>query len=95
MKTNHDQHACQCQFSNGDLVLICNFGQGSFWLPGVVSEVRGPVSYVMTLEDGRAMQCHVDLVRPHWTTRPKIAVLAAAPGEETDSLRLFGLVVTL
>ena len=48
MRTNHDQHACQCQFSIGDLVLVRNFSQGSFWLPGVVSEVCGPVSYVVT-----------------------------------------------
>ena len=46
MKTNHDQHACQRQFSIGDLLLDRNFGQGSFWLSGVVSKVCGQVSYV-------------------------------------------------
>ena len=67
MKTNHDQHARQRGFSIGDLAYVCNYGQDPLWMPGVISEVRFPVSYVVTLEDGRVMRRHVDLLRSCWT----------------------------
>ena len=44
-------------------VYVKNFGRGSPWLPGVVQEARGPVSYTVELEDGRVVRRHVDYVR--------------------------------
>ena len=79
MKTNHDQHAQQRCFSIGDLVLVRNYGHGPVWLPGVVSEVRGPVSYVVTFEDGRVMHRHVDLLRPRWTDKPEAEKPTSTP----------------
>ena len=40
-----------------------NFGQGEVWLPGIISEVTGPVSYVIKLTDGRTVRRHQDHVR--------------------------------
>ena len=79
MKTNHDQHARQHCFSTGDQVFVCNYGQGFLWMPGVISEVRGPVSYVVTLEDGRVMRRHVDLLKSRWTHPRKEVVPDTAP----------------
>ena len=79
MKTNHDQHARQHCFSIGDQVFVCNYGQGPLWIPEVISEVKGPVSYVVTLEDGRVMRHHVDLLRSRWTHPPEQFVPNTAP----------------
>ena len=40
-----------------------NFGNGPTWLPGIVKEVRGPLSYIVTLYDGREVHKHVDQIR--------------------------------
>ena len=33
------------------------------WLPGIIQEVRGPVSYAVTLSDERVVRKHVDQIR--------------------------------
>jgi len=33
------------------------------WLPGSVSKVTGPLSYIMELLDGKTVCCHVDHVK--------------------------------
>jgi len=30
------------------------------WLPGIISDISGPLTYVVTLEDGRVIRRHVD-----------------------------------
>ena len=60
-KEGHDQHACERQFSVSDSVYVRNFGQGEVWFPGVISEVTGPVSYMIELMDGSGRT-----VRQHW-----------------------------
>lgn len=46
-------------------VYVRNFGQGELWVPGVISEVTGPVSYTIELTDGsgRTVRRHQDHVR--------------------------------
>ena len=62
-KQGHDTHARPREFAVGTKVYAKNFGRGSLWLPGVVQEARGPVSYTVELEDGRVVRRHVDHVR--------------------------------
>ena len=40
-----------------------NFGTGSKWLPSVVLEVTGPVSFLVKLQDGRLVRRHKDHLR--------------------------------
>ena len=37
-----------------------NFGQGPPWLPGVIQESKGLVSYTVELEDGHVFRRHMD-----------------------------------
>ena len=70
-KEGHDQHARERQFSVSDCVYVRNFGQGEVWLPGVISEVTGPVSYTIELTDGRTVRRHQDHVRMRHDTLPE------------------------
>ena len=62
-KHGHDQQAKERDFKPGDPVYVHNFAQGATWLPGAFVEVCGPVSYTVSLEDGRVVRCHVDHLR--------------------------------
>lgn len=48
----------------GDLVNIKNFSVGSKWLPGIIMQITGPLSYMIKLTDGRTLKRHVDHVLP-------------------------------
>jgi transposase InsO family protein len=62
-KLHHDHHAkSQC----GDLVHVRNFSQGPMWIPGVVIQVRGPVSYTVELANGEQKRRHVDHLCQEW-----------------------------
>ena len=43
-----------------------NFGTstGQKWLPAVIIEVTGPVSFMVRLQDNRLVRCHLDHLRP-------------------------------
>lgn len=62
-KKSHDIHAKPREFHVGDLVFVKDFPSGKTWLSGSVSEVRGPLSYYVTLLDGRVVCRHVDHIR--------------------------------
>ena len=62
-KAGHDQHARSRIFDIQDKVFVRNFGGGEKWLPGVVSDCKGPLSFIITLEDGRTKKCHIDHMR--------------------------------
>ena len=62
-KKSHDIHAKPREFHVGDLVFVKDFPSGKKWLSGSVSEVRGPLSYYVTLLDGRVVRRHVDHIR--------------------------------
>ena len=63
-KAEHDASAQQTTFSQGEVVYAHNFGAGSSrWLPGVIQEISGPVSYLVNLTDGRLVRRHQDYIR--------------------------------
>ena len=64
-KVNHDQGSRLRTFRVGDPVLARNFGKDpAKWFRGHVSQCRGPLSYEITLEDGRQIRRHVDYLQP-------------------------------
>jgi hypothetical protein len=63
-KRYHDRNVKARQFEMHDKVLVSNYsGRGDKWLPGVVIEITGPVSYKVKLDDERIVKRHVDQIR--------------------------------
>jgi len=54
-----------CQFVEGDLVYAENFSDNSElkWLPGRISKVTGPLSYIIELLNGKTVRRHVDHIK--------------------------------
>ena len=62
-KLAHDSSARKRNFERGDTVFARNFGTGSKWLPSVIHEVTGPVSFVVKLPSGQLVRRHQDHLR--------------------------------
>ena len=43
-----------------DTVFVKDFPSGKQWLTGTVSDVKGPLTYLVTLSDGRIVRRHID-----------------------------------
>ena len=59
-KMKHDQHSKFREFQIGQSVLARNYRPGPLWLPGIIEERTGPLSYVVTLGSGLCWKRHVD-----------------------------------
>ncbi len=59
----HDQRAKDRIFQVGDSVYVRDLPSGKNWLKGTISTQRGPISFVIELEDGRLVRRHIDHVR--------------------------------
>ena len=59
-KTYHDQHSRSREFVVGQRVLARNFRAGQRWLPGIITERRGPLSYLVQLQQGILCKRHID-----------------------------------
>lgn len=46
-----------------DPVFARNYGRGPPWVPAVIGRATGPISYEVTLPDGRVLRRHVDQLR--------------------------------
>ena len=57
---NHDKKARNQNLQVGDAVSVSNFPSGNGWLPGVIEERSGPLSFQIKLQDGRIVQQHID-----------------------------------
>ena len=56
---NHDTHSKDRKFQINDTVFVENFGHGSKWLAGIIDDIRGPLTYMVRLPDGRMLKRHV------------------------------------
>ena len=77
-KNHHDQHAKERKFSVEDLVFVCEFPSKKKWLSGKVTMVKGPVTYLVELTDGRIVRRHVDHIRIRTSTTSKADVTEEA-----------------
>ena len=59
-KRQRDIRSTDRIFNVGDYVFVKNFQSGDKWLPGVISQKTGPVSFVVQLSNGRERCCHQD-----------------------------------
>ena len=58
-------------FQIGDPVFVRNFTNDPTWLSGEIKEIRGPLSYTVSLFDGRLVKKHVDQIRYRTVTVPE------------------------
>lgn len=59
-KAYHDKYAKECNFVAGDPVYTKNYGCGPKWVPGLIQEITGPVSYTVLLGNGKDVRRHVN-----------------------------------
>ena len=62
-KSLHDQHAWWRCMSIGDSVMVRYFSAGPNWVPGVVAQRLGPLTYLIDIFDGRLWKRHVDHIK--------------------------------
>ena len=63
-KKSHDKTAGSRDFQKGERVYARNFSQtGPKWITGTISEITGPVSFKVKLENGVTVKRHQDQVR--------------------------------
>ena len=62
-KANHDKKSRDREFGIGDHVFVRNHKQGERWLSGIVTGKSGPLSFRVTVQDGRTVRCHQDQIR--------------------------------
>ena len=51
-------------------MFVENFGHGSKWLEGTIEEIKGPLTYMVKLSDGKLVKRHVDHIRNRTSTEP-------------------------
>ena len=51
------------EFFKGERVYVRNFGTGNTWMPGEITELSGPVSFVVKGGDGKLIRRHQDHLR--------------------------------
>ena len=66
-KENHDVHTRQRSFQVGEEVYVLNHRGMPKWIPGKVTAVRGPLTLIVTLDDGTESRYHVDHVKERIT----------------------------
>ena len=61
--THHDQHAKQQSFQIGQKVMVKNTRPGPDWIPAVIAQQLGPVSFLVDVESGLRWKRHIDHIR--------------------------------
>ena len=62
-KLNHDKFTKARVFGVDDKVFVKNHQGTPTWLEGIVTEITGPISYKVKLNDGSIIRRHVDHIR--------------------------------
>ena len=62
-KDHHNSRANRRHFTIGDTVFVHDFPTGNKWLPGTVTQKKGPLSFLIKLADGRVFHRHIDHIR--------------------------------
>ena len=86
-KADHDQSARSRQFQVGQSVMAKNLRPGPKWVPGVIVQSLGPLSFLIKMRDGQTWRRHVDhLKKLH--TNPETENGDENSNSDTDSWEL-------
>ncbi|CAI5670816.1 unnamed protein product [Oreochromis niloticus] len=77
----HDRHPKERMFVIGDTVYTRNYGGGPKWIPGLIQEMTGPVSYLVMLGNGTGVRRHVDQLFAHLELCLSARMPEGHPGE--------------
>ena len=69
-KDRHDLHARPRCFSVGQSVMARNFRAGAAWVPGVIVQQLGPLTYLIEVSEGRLWKRHIDQVKQYLIQGP-------------------------
>ena len=71
-KVQHDRHVKERNFNPGEAVCVENHSKltNDKWIPAVVINRSGPVSYIVETPDGQALRRHVDQVLTKAVPKP-------------------------
>ena len=83
-KRSHDKSAKPRSFKVQDKVYIRNFGDGESWIPGTITRLLGPFSFVIELADGRSVRRHIDHVLPRSLKRNAFWVWVQKQADTTN-----------
>ena len=86
-KMVHDRKAKLREFTVGQEVMARNFHDGDKWVPGMVIERKGPLSYTIQTESGMLWRRHIDQLRKLATST---ANSADSPEESTSPYDIGG-----
>ena len=86
-KMAHDRKAKLREFTVGQEVMTRNYRDGDKWVPGVVIERKGPLSYTIQTESGMLWRRHIDQLRELATSTANSAV---SPEESTSPYEIVG-----
>ena len=77
----HNTHSRDRSFDSRDQVYVRNYQPGSRWLPGVIQDKTGPVSYRVRMLDDRIRRCHLDQIRRRTVEEPLVLEEVSTQGE--------------
>ena len=83
-KANHDKKAKETQYLIGQNVMAKNFRNGPKWLPGVIVEQLGILTFLVQLDNGMFWKRHVDQLR-HLDDTPREVTVPLSSPEVTSS----------
>ena len=80
-KAQHDSHVKEREFTIGQSVLAKNFRSGTKWLPGTITEILGPVTYLVRTKNNFTWKFHVDQLR----SRSSLSDESSLEGPDSDT----------
>ena len=83
-KQRHDEHTKERSFSPGQTVWARDFRGSTKWVPGVVVQCTGPLTYMIQLDDKSLWKRHVDHLQSRVETQPNPSTLTATDDSESS-----------
>ena len=68
----HDRHAKERHLFVGQNVMVKNLRPGPAWIPGIIIQQSGPVSFLVEVQDGLKWKRHIDHIRARGDDTSKI-----------------------
>ncbi|XP_016335635.1 uncharacterized protein K02A2.6-like [Sinocyclocheilus anshuiensis] len=85
-RESHDKNAKLRVFTTGDDVLVRNYSYGPKWIPAVIVNSSGPVSYTVAVGSGQILKRHVDQIRIRHTETFQDSTQVTMPSDGSSQL---------